>query len=68
MYFWTYSIWKTWSDTCLKAPISEDPSTCNMVNDTKQGWNLNDSTFTVSIDPFEGNSGLKSLYEWYGES
>ena len=23
---------KTWSDKCLKSPVSEDPSTSNMVN------------------------------------
>ena len=26
---------KTWLDKCLKSPVSEDPSTSNMVNGTK---------------------------------
>ena len=26
---------KTWSEKCLKRPVSEDPSTSNMVNVTK---------------------------------
>ena len=26
---------KTWSDKCLKRPVSEDPSTSNMVNFSK---------------------------------
>ena len=27
---------KTWSDKCLKCPVSEDPSISNMVNMSKQ--------------------------------
>ena len=27
---------KTWTDKCLKSPVSEDPSTSNMVNVPKQ--------------------------------
>ena len=46
---------KTWLDKCQKSPVSEDPSTSNMVNGTKHRWNLNHSTFTIFIDPCEEN-------------
>ena len=52
---------KNMLDKSLKSPFSEDPLTNDMVNGPKHCWNLNDSTFTVFIDPFEGNSGRKSL-------
>ena len=35
MYFPNYGFQKTWLDNCLKSPVSEDPSTSNMVNETK---------------------------------
>ena len=35
MYFGTEELRKTWLDKCLKSPVSEDPSTSNMVNRTK---------------------------------
>ena len=57
--------WKTWLEKCLIGPISEDPSTNNMVNRPKHCWNLNDSTLTIFIDPCESNSGWKSLSELY---
>ena len=47
---------KTWLDKYLKSPVSEDPSTSNMVNGLKIGWSLNESTFTKFIDHCEGNS------------
>ena len=47
---------------------SEDPWTSNEVNGPKQCWNLNDRTFTIFIDRCEGNSGWKSLPEWYEKS
>ena len=46
---------------CLKSPVSEDPSTSDMVNGPKLCWNLNDSTFTIFIDLCENNSGGKFL-------
>ena len=46
---------KTWLHNCVKTPISEDPSTSNMVNGPKHCWNMKDSTFTISIDHWEGN-------------
>ena len=64
MYFWTYELRKTWLDKCLKSPVSEDPSTSNTVNRLKIGLNLNESSFTIFIDPCEGNSGWKSVSEW----
>ena len=63
MYFSTYGLRKTSLDKCPKSPLSEDPSTSNMVNGLKHYWNLNDRTFTIFIDPSEGNSGWKSLSE-----
>ena len=68
MYFWTYGLRKTCLDKCLKSPLSEDPSRSNMVNRSKHCSNLNDSTFTIFIDPSEGNSGLKSISERYAKS
>ena len=57
MHFFTSRLRKTWLDKCLKSPVSEDPSTGNKLNGLKHYSKLNDSTFTVFIDPFEGNSG-----------
>ena len=52
---------KRWSDKSLKSPVSEDPSTSNMVNVPRHCWNLHDSTFIEFINHFEGNWVLKSL-------
>ena len=68
MYFWTSGLRKLWLDKCIKSPLSDYPWTCNMVNGTKHCWNLNDSTFTIFIDPCENNSGWKSLSECYWKS
>ena len=32
MFFSNYRLQKTWLDKCLKSPVSEDPSTSDMVN------------------------------------
>ena len=64
MYFWTYWLWKTWLDKRLKSIVLEDPLTSNMVNGRKHCWNLNDSTFTIFIDPCR----LKNLSYWYAKS
>ena len=61
MYFLTYGLRKTWLYKCLKIPVSEDPSTSNMVNGPKDCWNLSDSNFIIIIDYCEGNSVGKSL-------
>ena len=66
-YFVTYLLRNRWSDKCLKSPFSKDPAGSNMVNWPKHCSKLDHSTSTIFIDPFEGNSGLKSLSEWYGK-
>ena len=68
MYFWTYGLWKTCLDKCLKSSISENHSGKNMVNGPKQSSKLNGSTFTIFMHPCEDNSGLKILFEWYAKS
>ena len=40
----------------------------NVVNGPKRCWNINESTFTIFIDPCKDNSGGKSLSEWYAKS
>ena len=67
MHFWTYRLQKTWLDKCLKSPVWEDSATSNVVNRPKLCWNLNHSTFTIFTDPCEGNSGWKSLCDWYAK-
>ena len=52
-----------WLDKCLKSPVSEDPLTSNIGNGTKHCSELNDSTFTIFIDPFEGSLGWKNVSE-----
>ena len=68
MHFWTYRLRKTRLDKCLKKPLSEGPLTSNKTNGPKHCWNLNDSTFTIFIDPCENNYGWKSLSELYAKS
>ena len=41
---------KTWSDKCLKSPVSEDSWTRNMVNVRKHCRNPPDSTFIIFFD------------------
>ena len=55
MGFPNYGLQKTWLEICLKSPVSEDPSTGNMVNGWKHCCNLNNITFTIFIDECEGN-------------
>ena len=50
---------KMWLDECLESPVSEVSSTSNMVNVGKHCSKLNGSTFTIFIDPFQGNSSRK---------
>ena len=38
------SLPKTWLDECLKSPLSEHPSTVNILKGLKHMWNLHDST------------------------
>ena len=55
MYFRNYGLRKKWLDKFLKTPVSEDPSTSNMVNGPKHIRNLDDSSFTIFIDHIERN-------------
>ena len=50
MYFPKYRPRNTWLDKCLKRCVSEDPWTENMENWSKQCSNLNDRTFTKSVN------------------
>ena len=51
---------KTWSDKCLKSPVSEDPLTSNMENEH--------STFIISIDHCQVNWVGQSLSYWHAKS
>ena len=53
---------KTWLGKCLKSPVSEDPSTSNMVKMPKHCWNLPHSTFIIFVHHCEGNWVVKSVY------
>ena len=64
----TYGLPNAWLDNCLKSPVSDDPATSRIVNGPKHCSKLNDSTFTIFINPWEDNSSLKNLSEWYGKS
>ena len=55
MYFRNYRLRKTWLDTCLKSPVSEDLLKGNMVNGPKHCCNLNDSVVTIFSDHFKCN-------------
>ena len=46
---------KTLSDKCLKSPVSEDPSTSNVVSVPKHCSNLHHSTFIRFIDHCQVN-------------
>ena len=37
----------------LKSPVSEYPTTSNMVNGLKHFWNLHDTIFNIFIDKWE---------------
>ena len=52
---------KTWSDKCLKSPVSDDPLTSNMVNVQKRSWNQHHSIFSIFIDHRQVNWVPKSL-------
>ena len=49
-------------------PVSEDPSTSNMVNGPKHYFNQDDGTFTIFVDHCEHNSVDKSLSWCYEKS
>ena len=56
---------KSWLDKCLKSPVSEDPSTSNMVNMPKHCRNLHHNTFIIFIDHCQGNWAGKGLSYWH---
>ena len=62
MYFRKYRFPKTWLYKWLKNRVSEDPQTDNVANLSKHSWNLNDSTFTIFINHWEGSCIGKSLF------
>ena len=68
MDFLTYGLQKTWLVECLKSPVLEHPLTSNMAHGPKQFPILNETNFSVFIDPSSGNSGWKSLSEFYANS
>ena len=47
----TYGLPNAWLDNCLKGPVSDDPATSRIVNGPKHCSKLNDSTFTIFINP-----------------
>ena len=49
MYFSNDGFQKRSLYKCLKSPVSEDPSTSNMVNGPKDCSNLNDNTLTYLL-------------------
>ena len=55
MYLRKYEFQKTSLDKCLKSRVSEELSTSNMVNGIKQGWYMNETTFTIFVDHYESN-------------
>ena len=57
-----------WLNKCPKTPFSEDHSKSNVVNGSKNFWNMNDSTFRMFNDPCEDNSIGKSFSQWYAKS
>ena len=65
MCFWTYGLRNTWLETGLskvcESPVSEDPLRSNMGNGPKHCSKLNNSIFTISVNPWESNSGFKCL-------
>ena len=59
---------KTWSDKCLKSPLSDDPLTSNMVNVPKHCSNLHHSIFIIFIDHCQVNWVGKRLSYWHAKS
>ena len=55
IYVGNYGFRKTLLDIFLKSRVSEGPSKSNIVNEIKQCWSLNDTTFTIFIYHCEGH-------------
>ena len=49
MYFRKYGRRKTWLNKCLKSPVSEDPSTGNLVNELNHFFHLNTAFFSYLL-------------------
>ena len=47
MYFWNYGMQETWLDKYLKSPVSEHPSTVNMLKTPKHFWYLHESSSNI---------------------
>ena len=63
MYLRSYRLQETWLDKCLKSPVSEDPSKCNIANGLKHRCNLNERTFATFINHCEGIFVGESLFK-----
>ena len=59
---------KTWSDKCLKSPVSEEPSTSNIVNVLKLCWNLHQCIFILLFDHWKVNWFGNILCYWHARS
>ena len=55
MHFWIYGLRNTSLNKYLKTPISEDPSTSDMVNGPEHFWNQKGRTFPIFVGPCKGN-------------
>ena len=55
MYFRNYGLRMTWLSQFLKSTVSKGSSTGNMKNGPKHYFNLNQSTFSISMDPCQSN-------------
>ena len=62
MYFRNSGLRKTSLDKCPKSSVSEDPWTDKITNGFKHCYNLNNSTFSISVNHCEGNCFRKSLF------
>ena len=62
MYFRNLGLRKTCLDKYLKSRVIGVPSTDDMANGLKHCFNLNDRTFPIFINHFEGNCIEKSLF------
>ena len=67
MYFRNYRLRKTYFNNYLKNPVLEDTSPSGMVNGNKIFWNLDERTFRIVIDQWEGNKAGKNLSYWYAK-
>ena len=63
-YFRNYRVSKTCLDHSLISPVSEHPSTINMLKCPKQLWNLHDTTFIIFF--YHSEAKLFRKYILYG--